>query len=58
MAESFFATLKKELTRRRHWPSLSELHHEVATYVTYFNATRRHSRLGYLSPADFEKLAA
>ena len=59
VAESFFATLKKELIRRRSWPSRRELTGEVFDYIeTFYNATRRHSTLGYLSPVQFELRAS
>jgi putative transposase len=55
VAESFFATLKKELVRRRSWPTRRELIGEVFEYVeAFYNPIRRHSTLGYLSPAQFE----
>jgi putative transposase len=55
VAESFFATLKKELVHRRAWPTRRELTSEVFEYVeAFYNTTRRHSTLGYLSPAQFE----
>jgi len=55
VAESFFATLKKELIRRRSWPERRELIGEVFDYSeTFYNARRRHSTLGYRSPVDFE----
>ncbi len=55
MAESFFATLKKELVHRRSWPTRHELSSEVFEYVeAFYNRQRRHSTLGYLSPADYE----
>ena len=55
VAESFFATLKKELVQRRSWPSGRELTSEVFEYIeAFYNRTRRHSTLGYLSPADYE----
>jgi putative transposase len=55
VAESFFATLKKELIRRRSWPTRRELSGEVFEYIeTFYNPLRRHSTLGYLSPVDFE----
>ena len=55
VAESFFATLKKELIRRRSWPTRRELIGEVFEYIeAFYNPIRRHSTLGYLSPVDFE----
>ena len=55
VAESFFATLKKELIHRRSWPTRRELASEVFEYVeAFYNTTRRHSTLGFLSPAQFE----
>jgi putative transposase len=57
VAESFFATLKKELINRRSWPSKAELRSEVFDYIeVFYNRERRHSTLGQLSPADYEKL--
>jgi putative transposase len=55
VAESFFATLKKELIHDRSWPSKAELRTEVFEYIeVFFNRRRRHSTLGMLSPAQFE----
>jgi transposase InsO family protein len=55
VAESLFATLKKELVRRRSWPTRRELIGEVFEYIeAFYNPVRRHSTLGYLSPVDFE----
>ena len=55
VAESFFATLKKELVHRRSWPTRAELSTEVFDYIeTFYNRQRRHSTLGQRSPADFE----
>jgi putative transposase len=56
VAESFFATLKKELIHRRSWPDREELRREVFDYIEiFYNATRRHSTLGMLSPARYEE---
>jgi transposase InsO family protein len=55
VAESFFATLKKELVHRRSWPARRDLMSEVFEYIeAFYNRTRRHSTLGYLTPEEFE----
>jgi putative transposase len=57
VAESFFATLKKELIRRRSWEKREELRVAVFDYIEiFYNATRRHSTLGMLSPAQYEEV--
>jgi putative transposase len=58
VAETFFATLKKELVHRCSWPTRRELISEVFEFIEgFYNTTRRHSTLGYLSPAQFEKIS-
>ena len=53
--DAAFATLKKELVHRRSWPTRRELTGEVFEYIeSFYNRTRRHSRLGMLSPTDYE----
>ena len=55
VAESFFATLKKELVHRRSWPTRRELTSEVFEYIeAFYNRVRRHSTLGMLAPLEFE----
>jgi transposase InsO family protein len=57
MAESVFATLKSELIYRRCWPTRHELEMEVFSYLEgFYNTRRRHSRLGNLSPTDYETM--
>lgn len=54
-AETFFATLKTELVYRRSWPTRHELEVEVFSYIEgFYNQRRRHSRLDYLSPMQYE----
>jgi transposase InsO family protein len=57
--ESFFATLKCELIHHCHYATRDEARHSIVAYIEgFYNATRRHSALGYLSPAEFERQAA
>ena len=59
VAETFFATIKKELVYRRTWPTRRELEAEVFEYIeAFYNLKRRHSTLGMLSPAAYEAAAA
>jgi putative transposase len=56
VAESFFATLKKELVHLRSWPTRREL--DAAVFRIHrgvLNRERRHSTLGMLSPAEYEQ---
>ena len=58
VAESFFATLKKELVLRQSWPNRASLRSALFDYIeVFYNRQRRHSTLGMLSPADFENKA-
>jgi putative transposase len=56
LCESFFATLECELLDRRRFRTPVEARLEVFDFLEgWYNLHRRHSALGYLSPADFEK---
>ncbi len=56
MAESFFATLECELIDRRSWQTKTEARLALFTYIEgWYNPRRRHSALGYQSPANFER---
>ena len=55
VAESFFASLQCELLDRHHWPTRDGLARAMFSWIeTFYNPTRRHSTLGYLSPVDYE----
>jgi putative transposase len=56
MAESFFATLKTERIHRRSYRTRTEATNDVFTWIEgRYNLRRRHSTLGYQSPATFEE---
>lgn len=55
VAESFFATYKKELVHTRPWPDVADLTARTLDWIeNYYNTTRRHSTLGYLTPREYE----
>jgi putative transposase len=57
VAESFFATLKVELLYRGEWPTRAAAKSAIFRFIeTWYNTRRRHSTLGYLSPASFEEV--
>jgi len=54
--ESFFSSLKTERLHRRRYGSRDEARADVFDYIErFYNARRRHSSLGYLSPIAFEE---
>ena len=56
--ESFFSTLKIERVYRRVYATRKQAKADVFDYVErFYNPYRRHSTLGYVSPADYEKAA-
>lgn len=58
MAEAFFATLECELLDRRSFRSQAEARMAVFHFIeAFYNPTRRHSALGYLSPIEYEARA-
>jgi putative transposase len=57
VAESFFASLTKDLLRRRELRSRAEARTAVFDYIeTFYNPRRLHSTLDYLSPVEYEKI--
>ena len=56
--ESFFSSLKTERVARKTYRTRDQARADVFDYIErFYNPTRRHSTLGYLSPMDFEKKA-
>jgi putative transposase len=57
--ESFFSTLKTERTNRSQYSTRDAARADVFDYIErFYNPLRRHSTLDYLSPVNYEKLAA
>ncbi len=55
VAESFFATIKREVIDTRAWPTRAGLRAAVFDYIEgWYNTRRLHSSLGYMSPAEYE----
>lgn len=55
VAESFFATLEWELIQENDWHTHQEARRSLFEYLeVWYNRKRRHSGLGYKSPADYE----
>jgi putative transposase len=58
MAESFFATLEREVLNRRRFTSQAEAKMAIFDWLEgWYNPHRRHSSLGYRSPVNYERHA-
>ena len=56
VCESFHATLEKELLRSRSFKTRQEAKTAIFDWIeAWYNPARRHSRLGYLSPDQYER---
>ena len=59
MVETFFKTLKSELIWRTIFLTRAEAKDAIGRYIDgFYNPVRRHSALDFISPVQFEKLAA
>mgnify|MGYP003403022003 FL=1 len=57
--ESFFHTLKTELVHHRHYATREDARRDIFAYIEgFYNRTRRHSAIGYISPIEMELKAA
>jgi putative transposase len=56
VAESFFATLKKRVTRKKIYSTRDEAKTEIFNFIEmFYNPKKRHSYTGGVSPAKFEE---
>jgi len=56
VAESFFSTLEFELLMQHDWHTRDDARRALFRYIeTWYNRKRRHSTLGYISPAEYEQ---
>jgi len=57
--ESFFSSLKTERIARKVYRTRDQARADVFDYIERsYNPQRRHSTIGYLSPMEFERIAA
>jgi transposase InsO family protein len=55
LAESFFASIKRELLDLQAWPAQDMARRAIVEYIAWYNGTRLHSALRYRTPAEFEE---
>lgn len=58
VAESFFASMKREEIYRRHYHSQRQFAESISDYIEFYNTKRPHSTLNYKTPDGFELLHA
>lgn len=56
MMESFWSSMQNELLDRKRWTTRIELSNAMFDYIeVFYNRRRRHSKLGYVSPIEYER---
>jgi transposase InsO family protein len=59
IAESFFATIKRELIDRQSWISKDQAKAAITEWIEcFYNRQRRHSSIGGVSPVEYEYLTS
>jgi putative transposase len=57
VVESFFSSLKNELTHHERFDTIDDARSKVFDYIeVFYNRRRKHQALGYRSPAEFESI--
>jgi len=56
VAETFFATFKKEEAYRRDYSSERDFRRSTDEYIRFYNEERPHATLGFRTPISYEKL--
>jgi putative transposase len=57
--ECFFHTIKTELVHHRLYATRQQARRDIFAYIEgFYNRTRRHSAIGYISPIEMELNAA
>jgi putative transposase len=57
--ESFWSSVQNELLNRQRWTTRIELSNAIFEYIeVFYNRRRRHSKLGYVSPIEYERTLA
>ena len=57
VVESFFSSLKNELTHHERFETIEDARRKVFDYIeVFYNRWRKHQALGYRSPAEFESI--
>jgi putative transposase len=57
VAESFFATLKRELVNRYSWPTKADARVAIFEWIeVFYNRQRLHTTIGFATPHEYENL--